>query len=386
MAIGSPVALARRASASEPSAPASNSRCSASATRWSRVGAGGGLGDEQGGAGLADRTAEVLPHPPGLLGDRRRCGRLGGRLEQQRLGDSRAILVGLPDAHRLGGSGDGLVAASPAQGDPSCGGEGVGHRHRRARDDGALGRLGGSRRVVGDECLGEPDQRRHEALHVAAALGQLERLAVEGDRLGALAAQQLDVAELGEGVGHVVGAQSLPELLSPVQVAEGVVEATHAQVVLAAVVVGETDERLRSDQLGDLDRPVELADRLLVVALLAVVAAAVRVDPHELEDVACALGVVEGAAVLLGVGPPVALDRRHHRLGRVQRRQGGVVAGLVGGDGGAVEQRLAPVDVGTDPPDGRPPRHQLRLLRAGRRRRRGPARRRPRPRRAGPRR
>ena len=70
------------------------------------------------------------------------------------------------------------------------------------------------------------------------------------------------------------------------QVAEGVVEAAHAQVVLAAVVVGETDERLRSDQLGDLDRPVELADRLLVVALLAVVAAAVRVDPHELDDVA----------------------------------------------------------------------------------------------------
>ena len=132
------------------------------------------------------------------------------------------------------------------------------------------------------------------------------RLAVQGDGLAALPTQQLDVAEQRERVADVVRAEPFPDLLGPVQVAEGVVETSDAEVRLAAVVVGEVRRTSPTRSVRRSRWPGRARRCLLVVALLGVVAAAVGVDPHELDDVAGAFGVDECPPVLLGVGPPVA--------------------------------------------------------------------------------
>ena len=202
---------------------------------------------------------------------------------------------------------------------------------RLAPGDRPLGDADGAVGIVGGEHPGLADQRRHERLDVAAPLGQLDGLAVQRQRLAALAAQRLDVAELAQRVVDEVGPEPLPDPLGPAEVAQRVVEPAHLHVGVAAVGVGERAERLRADQLGDLDRRAELGERLVVGALLGVVAAAVGADAHDLDDVAGPLGVDQRLLVRLGVGPAVAAQRGEHRLGRVHGRQRGVVAGRLGG-------------------------------------------------------
>ena len=63
----------------------------------------------------------------------------------------------------------------------------------------AIARSAMSAAAVGSSAtsaLASPDQRRHQRLHVAPALGQLERLPEQGDALAALPAQQLHLTDL----------------------------------------------------------------------------------------------------------------------------------------------------------------------------------------------
>ena len=241
----------------------------------------------QGGAGLADRVAELAPQPPRLLGQVARRRLVDRRLEEQRLGDRRAVAMRVRQRQRRLGPArprppGPRCAAPPSPPASSACGCDTAWSASIARSAKARARAGSS----ASEHPGRADQRRDEALHVASPLGPGDRLGVQRQRLRALTAEELHVAELAGRVVDELGADALPDVLGPPEVTAGVVESAHAQVRVAAVEVGEAAERLRADQLGGLDGVRQLLERLVVRALLGVVAAAVGEDPHHLDDVA----------------------------------------------------------------------------------------------------
>ena len=211
------------------------------------------LRQQQGGAGLADRVAELAPQPTGLLGELARRWLVDRRLEQQALGDGRAVAMRVRQLQRRLGPAGCRRPVPAAQLHPATGQQRVRLRHGVVGFDRPLGEGSGPSGVVGREHPGRADQRRDESLQVASPLGPGDRLGVERERLRALTAEVLHVAELAGGVVDELGADPLPDVLGTPEVTAGVVETAHAQVRVAAVEVGEPAERLRADQLGGLD-------------------------------------------------------------------------------------------------------------------------------------
>ena len=214
---------------------------------------------------------------------------------------------------------------------------------------GAMGDGGRLLGVVAREHAREAGQRGHERLQVAHGVAAPRRLLVGSARERHVAALAVDVAEDAQRVGDVVGAQALVDQARGVEVGDRLLQTAEAQARLAAVGQRQGAEGAEAAEVGQADGEVQLDDRGLVGALLQVARAAVDTDADDLQDVAGALGVVEGAQVVGVVAGAVALERGEHGQHGVGRRQRAVLAAGHGHLVGARGERPARVGVAAQP-------------------------------------
>ncbi len=181
--------------------------------------AGPGFGDQQQCPGLADRVAELVPEATRLLGPAHRRWILAGGQQQQRFGDGRAVELGVGMLERRFGVALGGRAVASVERDPAGGAVGLGPPEWLPDRDRPFGGGRGGRQVVVDQHPGHPTSagtRPCTSPHCSASsIAACE----QRPGLGLLPAQVLNVAEVGEGVGDVVGLQPLPDPLGLAKVA-----------------------------------------------------------------------------------------------------------------------------------------------------------------------
>ncbi len=277
---------------------------------------------------LAEGIAELVPDRDGLL---ERCvaralGRARQALELERLGHAGPIAAPARRRPGLRGRPRGSVAVGGGQRDVADGEQGGRLAHAGPVARGAMGDGGRLLGVVAREHAREAGQRGHERLQVAHGVAAPRRLLVGSARERHVAALAVDVAEDAQRVGDVVGAQPLVDQARGVEVGDRLLQTAQAQARLAAVGQRQGAEGAEPAEVGQADGEIQLDDRGLVGALLQVARAAVDTDADDLQDIAGALGVVEGAQVMGVVAGAVALERGEHGQHGVGRRQRAVLA------------------------------------------------------------
>ena len=131
---------------------------------------------------------------------------------------------------------------------------------------------------------------------------------------------------------------------------------------VAAVGQREREERGEAGEIGEADGRLQLRERVLVRPLLDVARRPVRVDPDDLEKVACPFGVLQRPQVVGVVGASVAVERGEHRENGVRGRERLRVAGGCRDREGTLRVCPALVRLSPQPVGARPPREEQRLV------------------------